>query len=282
MSNSLRDIKNRFISELAPYYQKVELNVLFMHFCDHILSLNSSEVALNYNLIINDDQIAKLDKLIDQLKNFEPIQYIYGLTDFYGLKLNVNSNVLIPRPETEELVDIIIKENPNSSLKVLDIGTGSGCIAVSLAKFLKNAKVAAIDVSDAALQVAKNNATNNKVTIQFYQNDILNTNNLPANYDIIVSNPPYVRNLEKAEMQPNVLNHEPHLALFVTDENPFIFYDKIAQLAYKQLNTNGKLYFEINQYLGEKTKDILLNIGFSKVLLKNDFLGKDRFIVAVK
>jgi len=282
MSNSLRDIKNRFIFELALFYKKAELNVLFKHFCEHILSLNSSEVALNYNLIINDDQITKLNKLIDKLKNFEPIQYIYGVTDFYGLKFQVDSNVLIPRPETEELVDLIIDENTDSDLRVLDIGTGSGCIAVSLAKFLKNANVAALDVSETAIQIAKKNTSDNSVEIKFYQENILTINSLPDNYDIIVSNPPYVQNLEKAAMQLNVLNHEPHLALFVTDDNPLIFYDKIAQLAYKHLNINGKLYFEINQYLGEETKDTILKTGFSKVLLKKDFLGKDRFIVAVK
>lgn len=280
MSN-IQNIKHYFISQLGNKYEHGELEVFFNLFCKHEFNFEKIDVVMNYNMKVEDIQIDRLNLLIKRLNSFEPIQYIYGVTDFYGLQFNVNKNVLIPRPETEELVDLIVKENKLNDLKVLDIGTGSGCIAISLAKFLKNAQVDAIDVSKFALEIADKNANNNNVHINLMNKDILQTHLLNKNYDIIVSNPPYVRNLEKMEMKDNVLQFEPHLALFVEDDYPLFFYDKISKLAFNHLNKNGKLYFEINQYIGNETLELIKNNGFTQVKLKKDFLGNDRFIIAV-
>jgi release factor glutamine methyltransferase len=193
----------------------------------------------------------------------------------------VNESTLIPRPETEELVEWIINENKNrQGIKILDIGTGSGCIAISLAKNLPDTTVYAIDVSEEALAVAKENAITNGVAVNFIKTDILGADNLPETFDIIVSNPPYVRNLEKAEIKPNVLDFEPHLALFVDDNDPLIFYRKIAQLAKNSLKTDGKLYYEINQYLGPETIALLEQTGFINIILRKDFVGNDRMTSA--
>ena len=190
--------------------------------------------------------------------------------------------MLIPRPETEELVDWVLTTVIPSSkpLKIIDIGTGSGCIAISLAKSLPNAEVTAVDVSAKALQVARRNAELNEVTINFLHQDILQTTSLPDTYDIIISNPPYVRSLEKAEMQANVLEYEPHLALFVSDTDPLLFYDRIATLARQALLPEGSLFFEINQYLGEEMKALLKAKGFEKVVLRQDLSGNDRMIMS--
>lgn len=194
----------------------------------------------------------------------------------------MNENTLIPRPETEELVEWIVAESRNSatgSLKILDIGTGSGCIAISLAKNLPNAEVFALDVSEKALAVAKKNADTNKVKVNFIQADILKINDLvelSTHFDIIVSNPPYVRHLEKAEIKPNVLEYEPHLALFVEDTDALLFYRKIAKLAKENLAEKGKLFFEINQYLGKETLQLLEKFGFNSTELKKDIYGNDR------
>ena len=228
------------------------------------------------------------------LHNEKPIQYIIGETEFYRLPFYVNQHVLIPRPETEELVEWIISL-PNSSqkeknLNILDIGTGSGCIAISLAKNLPNASVFAIDISKKALQVAKQNAVLNEVTVEFIEYDILSSNiiqtpsirgkNLNLKFDIIVSNPPYVRQLERQEIKNNVLNYEPHIALFVENDNPLLFYNHIIDFAKENLTKNGKLYVEINQYLGQETVTLLKEKGFTNIELKKDLFGNDRMVRA--
>jgi len=222
--------------------------------------------------------------ILEQLKKEIPIQYLLGSTSFYGLNFEVNSDVLIPRPETEELVDWIIKDclifRNDVTLKIVDIGTGSGCIAISLAKNLPNAQVFAIDVSGKALATAKKNAELNNVEVTFIQKNILETASLDFQFDIIVSNPPYVRNLEKVEINKNVLDNEPHLALFVDDNDALVFYRKIAELAQKSLSKNGQLYFEINQYLGKETVALLENLGFENLELRKDIYGNDRMIFA--
>jgi release factor glutamine methyltransferase len=201
------------------------------------------------------------------------------------LDFEVDENVLIPRQETEELVEWIVTNSKIQRLqdcKILDIGTGSGCIAISLAKNVPSAKVYAIDVSEKALNVARKNANLNQVEVTFIHQNILETEDLQASFDIIVSNPPYVRNLEKAEIKKNVLEHEPHLALFVDDYDALIFYRKIAELAQKNLKANGQLYFEINQYLGKEMVDLLESMGFVEVALRKDIYGNDRMIMATK
>ena len=230
--------------------------------------------------------------MLEDLKHQRPIQYIIGQTEFYGLKFKVDHNVLIPRQETEELVALIIAysktRKPNSEpLKILDIGTGSGCIAITLAKHIPNARVFALDISTDALSVARKNEELNTVTITYIEMDILNISSNPileaaSEFDIIVSNPPYVRDLEKIEIQPNVLNHEPHLALFVKDDNPLIFYKAVIDFAINNLKQKGRLYFEINQYLGEETKALLESSNFEDVALIKDLNMNDRIIKGIK
>jgi release factor glutamine methyltransferase len=276
--------KKTFFYELSAIYPETEIQSFFNILIEFKLKLSRIEVALQPNFEIDEINLIFLQKAISDLKKQIPIQYIIGSTAFYGLTFLVNEHVLIPRPETEELVNWIIEnsklQTSNSTLTILDIGTGSGCIPISLAKNLPNASISAIDISTEAIKIATKNAQLNNVTIQFLEKDILNTTQLPKNYNVIVSNPPYVRELEKAQMQENVLAYEPHLALFVKNENPLLFYDKIADLAKKHLTKNGSLYFEINQYLGVETVDLLKQKGFKNIELKKDIFGVDRMIKA--
>ena len=281
----ISNFKKQFFSELSGLYPETEIQSFFNILIELKLNLSRIEVALQPDLAISETTITFLQKAIAALKKNIPIQYITGETGFYGLKFNVNESVLIPRPETEELVDWILENSKpktqNSKLKILDIGTGSGCIAISLAKNLSNTDVFALDISSEALKIAKKNALLNNVDIYFSEIDILNTPDLPEKYNIIVSNPPYVRELEKELMQQNVLAYEPHLALFVKDNNPLLFYDRIADLANKHLSKKGSLYFEINQYLGNETVALLKQKGFQNIELKKDIFGVDRMIKAV-
>jgi release factor glutamine methyltransferase len=280
----LLNFKKQFYLDLSELYPETEIQSFFHLLIDFRLHLSRIEIALQPNFEIQKEDLEFLQKSISDLKKHIPIQYIIGTTEFYGLPFLVNEHVLIPRPETEELVSWIIEslkiESRKSKVHILDIGTGSGCIPISLAKNIPNATVSAIDISLEALKTAKNNAQLNKTDVNFIEKDILNTAELPETYDIIVSNPPYVRELEKAEMHKNVLAHEPHLALFVTNENPLLFYDKIAELAKKHLSKNGNLYFEINQYLGYETIELLKQKGFSNIELRKDIFGVDRMIKA--
>jgi release factor glutamine methyltransferase len=240
-------------------------------------------ISQNLYTVVSGKKYEKFLKAITRLKNYEPIQYIIGDTEFYGLVFKVNPSVLIPRPETEELVDWIIKDcEDDKKINILDIGTGSGCIAISLAKNLPNAKVFALDVSNEALKTANQNAINNGVEVEFIEADILSYNSLDIQFDLIVSNPPYVRELEKQMMSANVLDHEPHLALFVEDDDALLFYRKITDVAADILKPNGQLFFEINESLGESTKQLLDNSNYKNIELKKDIFEKDRMIKAVK
>lgn len=223
-------------------------------------------------------------KAIQRLENNEPIQYIIGETEFYGLSFKVNKHTLIPRPETEELVAWIVEDQPNNdaALHILDIGTGSGCIAISLAKNLEKAKVLGLDISERALKIATENALINNAEVSFVKQDIIETKVLPDKYDVIVSNPPYVREKEKEMMLANVLDYEPEKALFVSNEDPLLFYRKIAQIAYKYLSENGILYFEINEYLGKEMTALLSQLGFKNCTIKKDIYGKDRMMRAIR
>ncbi|EJL61493.1 peptide chain release factor N(5)-glutamine methyltransferase [Flavobacterium sp. CF136] len=278
----IKQYRTYFIQELSSFYDAYEAESFFYLILEDRHKLRQIDLALNHGLNFSETHIATWSVFLDQLKKEVPVQYLLGKTNFYGLDFEVNENVLIPRPETEELVEWIINENANTDkskkLKILDIGTGSGCIAVSLAKNLPNAEVYAIDVSKKALETAKKNAVNNNVEVTFMFQDILELEALKYNFDIIVSNPPYVRNLEKAEIKKNVLEYEPHLALFVDDHDALIFYKKIASLAQKNLLKNGQLFFEINQYLGQEMTDLLENMNFSNVELRKDIYDNDRMI----
>ena len=233
----------------------------------------------------NDDEIPhektlELKAVCEQLAHNIPIQYIYQKAFFFGLDLYVDERVLIPRQETEELVDWILTTYARQeNLRILDIGTGSGAIAIALKKHLPRAKVTAMDISGEALQVARTNAKRNKAVIELIQQDILQVGDLAAYFDIIVSNPPYVREQEKQEIHPNVLEHEPALALFVPDDNPLLFYDKIATIATHNLAPQGRLFFEINQYLGDPMCQMLQQKGFYTELRK-DLNGNDRMIMS--
>lgn len=282
MRYSLLKIRDFFHISLMEYYASDEIQTFYYYYCEMVLQMSKIEVALNPDYHISEQDWQILIQDIQRLKRFEPIQYIYGVAHFYKLKFKVNSHVLIPRPETEELVDLILKQTPPNQLNIMDIGTGSGCIAISLASYLPNAHVYAMDVSSEALKMARENADLHQVKIQFLQENILRISDLPVKFDIIVSNPPYVRELEKNEMQANVLDYEPKLALFVSDEDPLIFYKKIAALAFQNLNPNGLLCFEINQYLGVETVQSIRSAGFNNVKLIPDFLGQNRFIFASK
>jgi len=275
----IQEFKRHFFSELSILFPETEIQSFFTILIEFKLHLSRIQLALEHNFELDNDDFEFLQNALLKLKNQIPIQYIVGETAFYGLMFKVDKNVLIPRPETEELVELILQNHKNSnSLKILDVGTGSGCIAISLAKNLPNSEVSAIDISAEAINVAKNNAEFNQVTIDFIPANILTIEKLPDTFDVIVSNPPYVRELEKAQMQQNVLSNEPHIALFVKDENPLLFYDKIAELAKKHLTENGVLYFEINQYLGLETVELLKSKGFKNIELKKDIYGVDRMV----
>lgn len=291
----LKEYKINFIETLSSIYDKEEIESFFYIITEFLHQKKRIDLALDPSFSINENELDKWNSIIAELKQEKPIQYILGETEFYGLRFLVNENTLIPRQETEELVELILYENsknkiPNS--KILDIGTGSGCIAISLAKNLPNAKVFALDVSEKALEIAKQNAEINKVEINFINKSILevedleqltiHNSQLTTNFDIIVSNPPYVRNLEKVEIKKNVLEYEPHLALFVEDNDALLFYRKIAQLAKINLSANGKLYFEINQYLGKETVELLENLAFKNIQLIKDIYGNDRMICCLK
>jgi release factor glutamine methyltransferase len=220
----------------------------------------------------------KLNSIIEKINQAEPLQYILGETEFYGRKFSVNKNVLIPRPETEELVDIIINENKNKDLKILDIGTGSGCIPITLSLEIPGSKVYSMDISKDALTTAKENALSLNTTVDFIHFDILTTDNFKVkDLNIIVSNPPYVTDSEKKLMQKNVLDYEPHLALFVDDNNPLIFYSKILDFAQDHLVNEGKCYFEINENFGEELVNLMRSKKFTDVSIIQDIHSKNRF-----
>ena len=282
MSEKIKDYRTQFIQELTSFYDVGEAESFFYLILEERQKLKRIDLALNPDLTFSNEEIQNWNSILNQLKKEIPIQYILGKTSFYGLDFEVNPAVLIPRPETEELVDWIIEslrvEYRTQKIKIVDIGTGSGCIAISLAKNISNGQVFAIDVSEKALAIAQKNAQSNEVNVAFIEKNILETDDLKQQFDIIVSNPPYVRELEKEEIKKNVLEYEPHLALFVDDNDALIFYKKIAELAQKNLSPNGQLFFEINQYLGKEMMDLLEKMGFKNVELRKDIYGNDRMI----
>lgn len=281
---NIKEYRTQFIQELTLIYDAGEAESFFYLILEEKKQLKRIDLALHPDLFFSEEEIGVWNAILEQLQQEIPIQYLLGKTSFYGLDFEVNAAVLIPRPETEELVEWILesqKSKPESQkVKILDIGTGSGCIAISLAKNLPDATVFALDVSEEALATAKKNAKNNSVNVTFIHQNILETEDLLQQFDIIVSNPPYVRNLEKEEIKKNVLENEPHLALFVADNDALVFYKKIAQLAQKNLLSNGQLYFEINQYLGKEMVNLLEKMNFKTVDLRKDIYGNDRMTKA--
>ena len=279
---TIKELKLYFINQLTSIHESDEIESFFFIIAEYLHNLKRIDTAIQSDLEILDIDFEKWKAIIADLQKEKPIQYITGEAWFYGLALEVNENTLIPRPETEELVEWILdtqKDKAKSrTLSILDIGTGTGCIPITIKSNLPEANVAAIDVSEKALETAKRNAKSNKVDVHFMLKNILETENLEQQFDVIVSNPPYVRNLEKLEIKKNVLDYEPHLALFVEDDDALLFYRKIAQLALKNLTSDGSLFFEINQYLGPETVQMLENLGFNNIELRQDFKGNDRMI----
>ena len=275
----LNELHKVFKSTLKEHYPVTEISSFFYLLCDSILGFDRVSIALKFDFFVQKKELLFFEKALEKLSKHHPIQYIIGTAHFYGLDYIVTLDTLIPRPETEELVDWVLSENnKDKNLSILDIGTGTGCIAISLAKNLPQATVSALDFSEKVLIIAHKNATKHKVSIDFHKIDILTTKTLPKKYDVIISNPPYVKNKEKKGMAANVLVHEPHSALFVSDTNSLLFYEKIGRLAMKNLKKGGYLYFEINQYLGQETIALLKELGFKNVELRKDFLENDRMI----
>ncbi|MDX9770223.1 MAG: peptide chain release factor N(5)-glutamine methyltransferase [Tenuifilaceae bacterium] len=267
-------------NELEPIYPLSEAKAIARMAIESVSNKKIHDAIANPQLTLSDGEITQLEYYISQLKLQKPIQYILGNTEFFGLNLKVTPSVLIPRPETEELVDWILTTHNESSPSILDIGTGSGCIAITLAKNIPGAKVFALDISSEALEVASKNAMENGVSLTLINENILN---LPAElsgspFDIIVSNPPYVRESEKELMAPNVLENEPELALFVSDVNPLEFYKAIASVAQKHLKPKGWVYCEINEAFGIETASVFAERGFVNVTLRKDINGKERML----
>lgn len=276
-------IKKIFHQQLKEIYIENEIDSLFFIALEYVTSISKIEYILQKEEEISEEKLIELKFILEELTKNKPIQYITKNAYFYGLNFYVNEKVLIPRQETNELVDWVLMSVTHSKpIKILDIGTGSGCIAITLKKNLPLSEVFAIDISNEAIQVAQKNANNNEVEINFLQKNILEINDLKSNFDIIISNPPYVRELEKLEMAPNVLDNEPHLALFVPDNNPLLFYEKITEIALKNLTEDGMLFFEINQYLSAETKKMIENKGFKNVTLRKDLQENYRMVLAKK
>lgn len=279
MQSTIQKIKDT----LSPLYSKGEIQNIIRIIFENLKNYSQVDIIMNRDEILSDFIKQKIDVILKRLLNREPIQYIFSEAYFQGMTLKVSPDTLIPRPETEELVDIIIKENNHCDLHVLDIGTGSGAIAIALARALRFPVVDAIDISSGAIDIAKENAISLKVKINFMIKDILSIENPPENiYDIIVSNPPYITNEEKTSMEANVLDYEPHSALFVPDNEPLLFYTAISSYAKQALKPGGRIYFEINNKFGKETANLLSACGFSSVNITKDMYGLDRFVSAIK
>jgi release factor glutamine methyltransferase len=276
----MQHLIHRIRETLSGLYSHTEAVSLSRLIIEHVSGIPLPTLLSDKSKKITPVQEELIEKIVQRLLLMEPIQYIIGETEFFGMTFAVNNHVLIPRPETEELVELIISENKNSAIRILDIGTGSGCIAIALKKNLPDSVMEAWDFSAEALETAKLNAYNNKVDVNFYPIDIFQEIPKREHFDAIVSNPPYVLESEKGQMSKNVLDYEPHSALFVPDKNPLVFYERIADIGTSLLSTNGKLYFEINRAKSAETISLLEGKGYSGIRLLRDISGNDRIIKA--
>ncbi len=282
-SNRIKDVIDYYSKELNKHFTEKECKSFLQILFEHYFKFSKIDIILNPEKTISESGLLKIHFAVKNLINHKPIQYIIGRTNFLGFDFIVNPSVLIPRPETEELVQFILEviKGKDRVINILDIGTGSGCIAIALKKLHINSKVSAIDFSLDAFEVAKENAINNDAEIDFFQSDILDSKSWKSfgKYDIIVSNPPYVRESEKTMMKQNVLDFEPKEALFVADENPLIFYEKISEFAKSHLNKNGLLFFEINEELSIPVIELLNKKGFKEIIIRKDINLKERMIM---
>jgi len=276
---TIKDVFAEFKQDLETLYSSNEIEAITLMVLTEISGLSKASIKAFPEKEIPSAQAERLTGILNELQTGKPVQYILGSTEFYGLTFYVNPSVLIPRPETEELVEWILNSR-QQPCHILDIGTGSGCIAISLKKNLPGTRVTAIDISGKALQTAKKNAAINSVDINFMEADILNQT-ITEKFDIIVSNPPYVTVDDKQQMHTNVTNFEPHTALFVPENDPLIFYKAIADLAVKNLNPNGLLFFEANENYGKQIVELLAVKSFTNIELKKDMSGRDRMVKAM-
>lgn len=268
---------------LTPRFGPIEAGAMTDLMFSHVMGWDRTRSIVNSDRELSEYAMDQLTRILDRVMNGEPLQYVVGKCRFYGMDFEVNPSVLIPRVETEELVECIVREcDSRTDLRVLDIGTGSGAIAVALARNLRWPSVTALDVSAEALETARRNATRYKTKIDFLHADVMTWEPKPGSWDVIVSNPPYVTESERIEMERHVTDHEPSLALFVPDENPLLFYTRIAGIAMKGLVNGGRLYFEINPRFAGALEQMLLAEGFEQVNVINDLSGKQRIAVAEK
>ena len=276
-SNIVNEIITYYQEKLSALYPSNEIKNITEMIFEHFMGWDKMTLRSNNKSTLSESELLLFHKALKRLLKNEPVQHITGQVEFYSLPFKVNKHVLIPRPETEELVDLVIKECSGSET-ILDIGTGTGCIPISLKKQLKNTLVYGVDVSGDALAIARDNAALNSAEVTFVKEDILQMSSIKE----YLSNPPYITNSEKELMSENVLTFEPHIALFIEDDEPLLFYDKIGHLAYDNLSSGGKLYFEINEHYGNQTMKLLKSIGFSHIRLIKDLQNKDRIIAAIR
>lgn len=283
----LAALRTTFHEVLTSVFSREEIDAIFYRLTEAYCGYTRMHLALEPRLEVSEAEAVRLQAALEELKREKPVQYILNRADFYGLELYVDENVLIPRPETEELTDWVIRDIrsgiPSSgSPNIIDLGTGSGCMAVAIARHIPEAGVYALDISEAALNVARKNAGKYGAAITFIKADMLHLEDFSVTWDVIISNPPYVRNSEKAQMKNNVLQYEPHTALFVPGEDPLLYYKKIAEWASDNSKPAVQIYLEINPYLAEAIKEVLETNGFTGITLRKDLNGKDRMIRAIK
>lgn len=279
---NLQQIRSAYLRRLSGAYPKNEINSIFSLACLHLLKYSQIDIHFRKNEKVQGEIKHKFSLILDRLLNYEPIQYIIGATEFYNLILKTDKRALIPRQETELMVDIIIKDiSGKQGLKVIDLCTGSGCIAIALASNLRKSEVTATDISADVLDLAKENALQNQTNISFIKDSILNPEHNYGSYDLVVSNPPYVRELEKVLMSKNVIEYEPHAALFVSDSDPLIFYKAIAFFGTQHLAPGGTIWCEINEVLGKETAEVFRSTGL-EVIIHKDLNNKERFIKAIR
>jgi len=288
-NNLLSYLKKKYLQDLLEFYDEREAEQLLTIIINHFFGITRNELIMNPDYRLSESEILILHKAVKELKRFKPVQYITGVVEFHNLSLEVTPDVLIPRPETEELVQLIADNETDNGLIVLDIGTGSGCIAIGLSSLLNKANVYATDVSDSAISLAKRNSTLNNQKVDFSVHDILNNKeSINDNdgkqilFDVIVSNPPYVTHEDKEKMHANVIDYEPHNALFVPENSPLLFYQAILEFSESYLKQSGRVYFEINERLGDELLLLLEYNNYSNIVILKDLQKKDRFITAMK
>lgn len=288
-NNLLAYLKKKYLRDLLDFYNEREAGQLLTILIEHYFGITRNELIVNPGYRLSESEILKLHMAVKELKQYKPVQYITGVVEFHVLKLKVSPDVLIPRPETEELVQLIADRETGKGLVVLDVGTGSGCIAIGLSSLLNEANVHATDIFAPAVSIARKNAATNNQDVIFHIHDILNNeesisdnNGKRIMFDVIVSNPPYVTQEDKKKMHVNVIDYEPHNALFVPYDSPLLYYQAILKFSEKSIKSGGRIYFEINESLGDSMLSLLNIYGYVNQSLSKDLSGKNRFITGVK